>query len=462
MMKYRGKMLIVLAFVGLFVVVQVGSQRAGITQSSDPPIPPLTFQLSPDMQHDVIALHAGASDIQPSMDYLSWTTFVALNWPASATANGVPDRNNVIGGVPGDPEGGGKGLPNGPTVWETFKESSDIFLNPPVKPSTFNAPQRIPPQCLPIIKRGTKAKILLMDSKFSDFLSDTTEAFTNSPLIDQNGKKVWYEVRLNEVEYDFIVNNGYYDSRRQPSVISFIPGSNTGKGAGPVHVKAAWKIMGANDDPKRFYTTTALVYEAKMLPACLEVQVGLVGLHIVHKTASRPQWVWSTFEQIDNTQNPVPAAQQCTQPLGTHYSFYNPNCSATNCPPNQQTTPDSTTPTQVVRVTPIRDAVKQLNCQFQAALRQANFKSVWQYYQLIDTQWPAAPQNTKIFGGPRPPILANTTLETYFQGPNKAGDPPHSCMDCHGQFGQNKDFLFQLFKAYPQAKSLLKSKNPRL
>ena len=38
---------------------------------------------------------------------------------------------------------------------------------------------------------------------------------------------------------------------------------------------------------------------------CAPTLVGLVGLHIVQKTKSRPQWIWSTFEQVDN----VPPAQ---------------------------------------------------------------------------------------------------------------------------------------------------------
>ena len=32
--------------------------------------------------------------------------------------------------------------------------------------------------------------------------------------------------------------------------------------------------------------------------------VGLVGLHIVQRTPSRPQWIWSTFEQVDNVPPP--------------------------------------------------------------------------------------------------------------------------------------------------------------
>ena len=33
---------------------------------------------------------------------------------------------------------------------------------------------------------------------------------------------------------------------------------------------------------------------------CTQRTMGLVGLHIVSKTPARPQWIWSTFEQVDN------------------------------------------------------------------------------------------------------------------------------------------------------------------
>ena len=32
---------------------------------------------------------------------------------------------------------------------------------------------------------------------------------------------------------------------------------------------------------------------------CARTTVGLIGLHIAQKTPSRPQWIWSSFEQDD-------------------------------------------------------------------------------------------------------------------------------------------------------------------
>jgi len=402
-----------------------------------PPAPPLPYRLSPYLPHDVFNPIPGATGTQSPMDYLSWQTFIALNWPASEVQNGQPDGNLMIGG---QSKGGyyPNGMRSSPTVWETFKDSSDIFLPNAQPPTPFSA-------------------------KTQHVLFDDTESFTTSPLNDQNGRHVYYEVRMNEVEYNYIVAHKLYNSGNQkpPFVINFPPGNNATSEVGSVHVKAAWKILnldgaGPHDDPSRFYTAQALIYRPGVASAFLAT-VGLVGLHIAHKTSGRPEWIWSTFEQVDNAPD-MPASGQPIPPPPSppgQYSFTNAGCNVTQCPPNQQVALTSTQPVQVLRVTPIPPETQTLNAQFQQALRNWNPKNVWQYYELVSTQWPAEPANTKIFGGPQPTFLANTTIETFFQGPSPAHptakDPPHSCLDCHGMFAQQKDFVFQLFKAYPRS-----------
>jgi hypothetical protein len=397
------------------------------TQNQTPP-----FNLSACLPHDVFAPISGSTGFQSPMDSLSWQTFVALNWPASEKENGVPDTSTVIGGQ--YKHGYYPDMRGSPVVWETYKDVNDIFLPDGKPPSPFK-------------------------DKTRHVLFDDTESFTTSPLNDQNGRHVYYEVRLNEVEYNYIVSRKLYLKANQTPPITFPPGDPATREAGSVHVKAAWKILnidgpGQKDNPDRFYTTEALIYNPGK-PSAFLAKVGLVGLHIVHKTASRPEWIWATFEQVDNAAD----LPQGTNPItpGT-YNFTNATCPVATCTPNQTVSADSTQPVQVLRVTPIEGDAQTLNQQWQAALRNWNPKSVWQYYQLISTQWPAAPENTKIYGGPQPPFLANTVIETYFQGPNPANpsptNPPHSCMDCHGMFAQNKDFMFQLDKAYPRKSSV--------
>ncbi len=415
-----------LGFGAAAIIIACGCAITATAQSPGASANPLPFRLSPYLPHEVFNPIPGATGTQAPMDYLSWQTFVALNWPASEVENGVPDENLVVGGQ----EVGGyypNGMRSSPTVWETFKDSDEIFLPGAKRPTPFS----------------TKPRHVLFDM---------TESFTKSPLNDQNGKRVYYEVRLNEIEYNYIVAHQLYNSTNQKPSITFPPGDPKTREAGSVHVKAAWKILnldgpGQRDDKSRFYTAQALIYTPGT-PSAFLATVGLVGLHIAHKTVGRPEWIWSTFEQVDN------APDVNGDPKQPRYSFNNPNCSAQQCPPNQQVTMTSDAPVQVVRTTPIPAETQALNAQWQAALRAWNPKNVWQYYQLVSTQWPADPAKTKEYGEPQPPFLANSVVETFFQGPSPpnptAENPPHSCLGCHGMFAQQLDFMFQLNKAYPR------------
>jgi hypothetical protein len=179
--------------------------------------------------------------------------------------------------------------------------------------------------------------------------------------------------------------------------------------------------------------------------------VGLVGLHIVQKTPSRPQWIWSTFEQVDN----VPGVSQGpwtynngtdkppSQPDGTPQGNKNPN----GWPP-----PASPAPVNVVRYSkfPINTSTVTTNQQYQSALQAKG--GPWQYYQLVMTQWPlqlnppqpippgqsGAPGNT-FPGTNATSAFANVALETFDQT-----NIVNGCMRCHTGAQATTDFLWAL------------------
>jgi hypothetical protein len=435
------------------VVAQRPGQSAGAPGGRQ--YTPPSYVFSPDIPGDIVTHDVGAIGFQPFVDILAWDTFIALNWPAPAqlTQRGVPDRQNVIGGfvTSGGEGGGGTKMPTGPTVWETFKDTDDIFLNPPVLPPSFDDPERIPPQCrTPAARNRTAARrTLVMDGKVSDVLSDFKQAGTGQPLIDQNGEKVWYEVKVNRAYYDYVVGNGFYNSRNQQGKnIAFPSSSNTTRDAAAVKVKAAWKLMGGPgsrqpDDPTRFYTTQALVFDPAT-GVCAQKTVGLVGLHIVMKTQQLPQWSWATFEHVDNAPD-----QQAGPTPGRKYNFFSAQCAG--CPlntPPPAGRPDM--PTQVVRVVPVGSEAP--NAAYQAALASLRKDNVWQNYMLVNAQWAGTRQH---IGVPtQPKYLANTTLETYLQQPAEDQNNPHGCINCHGKYAAAKDLDFQLFKAYPRQATL--------
>ena len=102
-------------------------------------------------------------------------------------------------------------------------------------------------------------------------------------------------------------------------------------------------------------------------------------------------------------------------------------------------------PTRAFRENPIpaspnneQKALDQINESARLALRQVNAQSVWQFYKLVEAQWPVGP-------GIFPPNrVANLTMETYSQ--------LDSCMRCHnGAKGANmvpSDMSFELALAW--------------
>ncbi|HYC91662.1 MAG TPA: hypothetical protein VEO54_20760 [Thermoanaerobaculia bacterium] len=396
---------------------------------------------------------AGATTRTPMAEDHAWALFVALNWPAPQNGkyNGVPDRNNVIGGR----TAGGEDVPAapaGPTVWQTYMDTNDLFLPGAAKPASFDAKQSIPAPCKSVARDGHR--VLRMTEKVSDVLQSIHEANPNVRLIAQNGKEVWYEVRVNRAYYDYVVNNGLYNSNnRKGKKISFPAGSSTGRGEGAIRVKAAWMEITDRAQARYLYTSEALLYSPKT-SRCRAATMGLVGLHIVHKTETFPSWVWATFEHVYNAPDvaDVQSGQVTVPPPG--FWFYDPKCKDClwNQPPlNNDPHPR---PTQVVRYPPVVSSGstnrEALNTSFSAALRQLGSANVWQYYGLVDAQWGLAS------GTPEDVLcLTNATMETYIQcgsspieRPGQQATNVQGCMACHSQ-AKKTDFDFQLLKASP-------------
>jgi hypothetical protein len=138
-------------------------------------------------------------------------------------------------------------------------------------------------------------------------------------------------------------------------------------------VKAAWRILTDKDTPairRRYYVVkdAEVLDVAKSLRAgaavCAKHDIALVGLHIVIKTTYRPQWIWSSFEHIDNVP-PVgadaarePDAKDANVPYSYNdpqrvqhlTSFDSPEMLAVSASHPPKLDPD---PTQVVRTHPI-------------------------------------------------------------------------------------------------------------
>ena len=323
-------------------------------------------------------------------------------------------------------------------------------------------------------------------------IADEVDQAFAGELYDQNGNVVVYEVLMNEAEFNYIVDNGLYNINGQLAFTKNTPNANFPKGnyedgtVGAVEIKFAWKILESNDIKERYFVNEGYIVN-EQTNELEKKTLGMIGMHISQKTPTGKQWVWSTFEHID-------IIDQNTTTIGgtevvIHPSLTDPDCEI--CPVNVDLSSDKATlaankhgdfwnlgtdtldwyrnstvrKTQVKRMVDIPVRVEKINAEMQAYFKSVG--SVWQYYRLIDTQYPLdqnvppgpnSPDNfiipesvtNKPGGKPNLALLTNMTMETFFQKGNQDAANlienfngqtnfeifgTESCMGCHSSAG---------------------------
>ncbi len=391
---------------------------------------------------------------RPFFDEFSWQMFIALCWPVEQGKRGVPLN-------PNDPNTFLKMSNTAPVVWTSYKNQYDLFGTD--NPTPWNS-QTV--QSSPVAGANTNYVFLNSINARSIIHGEADESFS-VPLIDQNQNYALFEIRYNEVQYDFIYEDSLFMSYnllqyREAHGDTIAMPASTASEEGSIMVKAAWKTLISGDDDSRYYVVDEVVYDP-VTNKNQKMKLGLVGLHIAQKLGEFPEWVWSSFEQVDNVP-PSPASQapRARKP----YSFNNGTDIPSTGDSGYFNKPDSTginkdkssrVPVQVNRLnqiptTPEGQSTVDLNAVYQDA-----FAGNWmQYYELVITQWPTNPgqfkQNSQ--GGIYPedsgqafPVngCVNTTMETYFQSQSDAaGSGGNSCMSCHYQ-ANNMDYSWSLF-----------------
>lgn len=382
------------------------------------------IRYGPTVPGDAISTSA-----QPDFDCFAWSEFVALNWPTNAAAGF------------GDP------MDMSAVQWEGYIQKEALYPAQGAAPAPWNVGnQNLRSYKSSLLSNHipVNRKVLKFDSKFvgvrmtnSDSISGSAQAFPfNGPswLGAQNCTNVWYEVLLNKDIYDYVVQHKYYNALNQAGdaargiPIKF-PAGNLNGITGAIELKAAWMEVNNLSNPKwkRYKLSRAVVRDLNTRQF-RNVVVALVGLHILHKTASQPTWVWATFEQVDN----VPEGGVAP---GKIYNFFNPSCKdSSNRPPTYplKLGGPRPNPINVQRVIPIEAVASGTNTYMQSQIKSIFPNSVWQYYQLVNVVWQNNPgkgvQDTTsrlpfAFTAPAGSHAANTTMETYIQ--------KNTCTTCH-------------------------------
>jgi hypothetical protein len=398
---------------------------------------------------------------QRLFDIFAWQSFLALNWPA--TSDGQPDTGKTLADA------------TATRVWEFFVDAGLVFQQDGAAPATWSqsvkATQSQRVLWMVGMSLGTPAAQAGKKGGFRHptLLSESLQAFTG-PMVDQAGHWVRYQVALNNTEFDYLVSHQLYNLEGEAKFTAAnqveFPANVGTERRGAMEIKMSWKQLTDRDDASRYFVRRAKAL--RLDGSTYDADFGLVGMHIAARTESSPTWVWATFEHIDNTGVNDLERDRLGRPLRP--SFFNPDSpakpvnvlAAKNSAKVQQFDPatgkdsgpgvstswdetKTTDPTQTLMVLPISKSTAALNAEVQSLLAQTG--SVFRYYQLIGTQWPAEPRFPafpngvsvqsdgrllpaslesivfKVPGKVVPVFLVNTTMETFFQVGNQTAGP---------------------------------------
>jgi hypothetical protein len=319
--------------------------------SSTSPAPALAA-----LQALVASQSASADKANTDPAGFAWDLFVYVNWPAMTdpSQRGMPDPSKPFGQP-------------GAVVWETWKNTDETFQPNGVAPASWTTAEPVPP--------AVKQKPIL-PSDSGNFWQDMTgnSEVDGFPALDDMKQEILYEIRQNQSTFDYITGKSLYSIDGQ---IAYAKNSGALQfDWSALEVKASWRWLDTTKpgcQASDYFTANAYWPEKDKngnFTGYKTGVMGLTGLHIISKAL--PQWVWITFEQVNNT-----------------------------------------TCTEVTRRDPIPANIAALNVKMQQAL--ANTK--WKNYELVGVQTSAGTAD-------QPVLLANTQIETAFQSRS-------SCLTCH-------------------------------
>lgn len=390
-----------------------------------------------------VCIPANFTDVATDyFDDYSWRAFVALVWPASADRRGTADSAKKLG------DGGAR-------TFETYKSLWEVFHPDGSAPTAFDAYDAAANNAC-----GAKAGFGDLVVASATGLEEVAQFGTGemlAPLAAQNGRYIRTQTLYNRAAYDYIVSKKLYLRSALPPIPTPRPAEPVVQFPdGSIVAKAAWlDLTGFPEAAKARYYVRPVVVRDTNTGRCSIVSMGLLGLHIVQKTASRPQWIWSTFEQV----NLVPPAR-----AGASVMFALHNGGADGAPSENPLAlvplaKEPVKPFNVTRsaVSPINPKTAYTNLMYERLLK----GTVWERYQLVMTQWPRMTGEQSVpvpasvngdashtfpgLGSASGSAFANVAMETFDQDRPQLG-----CMNCHNQARLGADFMWSLLDhAYP-------------
>jgi hypothetical protein len=271
-----------------------------------------------------------AGDSLPQAAAFAWNEFIALNWPAVQQAGQLGTRgaadDTATFGVPGDSR---------PLVWHTYRSKVEIFPPNGTFPNgydtvsaggmkTADSAHSYGYDALPRYRyrnpvspasgpgTGRQAPWINLDET-NEIGLDAMYAGAGTGSTSLRGL-ILFTAKANRAEYNYVAANRYFDSttlaaanaassgfvvRNRSSPAAGTAANGVSLPTGTIELKAAWRALTAAEAASnRFYTTRVRYYPTGS--TYVDTTMGLVALHIIHNTPSRPYFVFATFEQADN------------------------------------------------------------------------------------------------------------------------------------------------------------------
>jgi len=198
-------------------------------------------------------------------DEYAWRLFVALSWPADpARREADPDKKFGEAGM---------------AVWESWKNSNDVFLANGADPK----PWLEQPESL--IRDFQDFDPMPLQQLVREQMA--TGDLGLQPAFDPNDPQ-GNEVRMNKATFDFIATNGLYHLGGQEQF--FYDGKRIDFPLAAKEVKAQWRPIREADKPKYHWAAVRRDGQTEVW--------GLTAIHIT--TKDLPNWFWATFEHVDN------------------------------------------------------------------------------------------------------------------------------------------------------------------
>lgn len=476
-----------LRVIPLLFLLSIGMMNCNSSSSVDEnataPVCNLTYNLPADMSPSSECTNSSDTD-QCNFDNYSWQTFLALNAP------GVGSQVSISG--------------DNSTQWAGWSSTADLLdqgSNPGPSGSRF-----YPTECQSIPNYQNYRVIDQVGKVDDSFLEAQTQGLSANPVVASNGTFLRYEILLSPATYDWVVSQGLNTVTTLKAwaeagiVVNFICGDGSYTGGDPANpemgaivLKNAWMEM-SDFNPGDYHTEELLVFTPAFRNStgqatCELKTMALVGMHIAHKTLNQPNWIWSTFEHVNNAPDCTALPDDgneagddgpsvaCPDSAGQNWNFFGTICGsgsacqtcnaapASNAPAGQcvnPSNPDATAwcldqppnPEQglsrLCRQFPV-SSIYPTAGDWNTACDVALSGGVWSNYQLISSQWisqdayttctnnqasitaadplPKTPVKGK--NGDERPFLGNTSMESYERS---------NCTGCHVK-GLNTPFV---------------------